>query len=167
MAVAYAQDLRDRVLRACERGMKTEQIADLFEVNSSWARRVKQRRRETGKTSPRPRGGATVIKIDLERLAELVKQRPDATIKELHALLGADCVESAVCMALKRLGLSFKKTIHAAEQNRPDVARHRAAWKRLQPRVDAERLIFIDETWTKTNMTRLRGRALRGQRLID
>jgi transposase len=28
-------------------------------------------------------------------------------------------------------------------------------------------LIFIDETWTKTNMTRLRGRAPRGQRLVD
>ena len=50
-----------------------------------------------------------MVKIDLARLAELVKANPDATIKELHALLGADCVESAVCMALKRLGLSFKK----------------------------------------------------------
>jgi transposase len=40
-------------------------------------------------------------------------------------------------------------------------------WRRLQPRVDARRLIFIDETWAKTNMTRLRGRALRGERLID
>jgi len=28
-------------------------------------------------------------------------------------------------------------------------------------------LIFIDETWSKTNMTRLRGRAPRGERLID
>ena len=28
-------------------------------------------------------------------------------------------------------------------------------------------MIFIDETWAKTNMTRLRGRSLRGQRLID
>jgi transposase len=28
-------------------------------------------------------------------------------------------------------------------------------------------VIFIDETWAKTNMTRLRGRSLRGQRLID
>ncbi len=109
MGVAYAQDLRDRVLAAYDRGMKTKQIAQLFEVSSSWARRVKQRRRETGETGPRPRGGATVIKIDLDRLAGLVKQRPDATIKELHALLGVDCVESAVCMALKRLGLSFKK----------------------------------------------------------
>ena len=109
MGVAYAQDLRDRVLAAYDRGMKTKQIAELFEVSSSWARRVKQRRRETGETAPRPRGGATVIKINLDRLGWLVKQRPDATIKELHALLGVDCVESAVCMALKRLGLSFKK----------------------------------------------------------
>jgi hypothetical protein len=28
------------------------------------------------------------------------------------------------------------------------------------------RLVFIDETWAKTNMTRLRGRAPRGQRLL-
>lgn len=28
-------------------------------------------------------------------------------------------------------------------------------------------MIFIDETWAKTNMTRLRGRSPRGQRLVD
>lgn len=28
-------------------------------------------------------------------------------------------------------------------------------------------MIFIDETWAKTNMTRLRGRAFRGERLVD
>ena len=109
MGVAYGQDLRDRVLRAYGRGMRTKQIAELFQVSSSWARRVKQRLRESGETSPRPRGGATVIKIDLVRLAELVRQRPDATTRELHAILGADCCESAVGLALKRLGLSFKK----------------------------------------------------------
>jgi transposase len=31
----------------------------------------------------------------------------------------------------------------------------------------AKRLVFIDETFTKTNMTRLRGRSKRGKRLID
>jgi transposase len=46
------------------------------------------------------------------------------------------------------------------------VARRRAVWKRIQPKIDADRLIFIDETWTKTNMTRLRGRAPRGERLV-
>jgi transposase len=168
MGASYAQDLRDRVLAAYDRGMKTKQISDTFQVSPAWTRRVKQRRRETGETTARPMGGATVVKIDLVRLAELVRQQPDATCKELRDKLGVACVESAICMALQRLGLSFKKkTIHAAEQERPDVAQRRAAWKQQQPTLNAERLIFIDETWAKTNMTRLRGRAPRGQRLID
>ncbi len=33
--------------------------------------------------------------------------------------------------------------------------------------LDARRLVFIDETWPNTSFTRLRGRAPRGQRLID
>jgi transposase len=60
-----------------------------------------------------------------------------------------------------------KKTIHAAEQDRPDVARRRNQWRLWSQDADPKRLIFIDETWGKTNMTRLRGRAPRGQRLID
>ena len=32
--------------------------------------------------------------------------------------------------------------------------------------MDPSKLVFIDETWCKTNMTRLRGRAPQGQRLI-
>jgi transposase len=33
--------------------------------------------------------------------------------------------------------------------------------------LDARRLVFLDETWTTTNFTRLRGRAARGERLVD
>jgi transposase len=32
--------------------------------------------------------------------------------------------------------------------------------------LDVRRLVFIDETWAKTNLTRTRGRCLRGQRLV-
>jgi transposase len=32
--------------------------------------------------------------------------------------------------------------------------------------LDPSRMVFIDETWARTNMTRLRGRAPRGERLI-
>jgi transposase len=46
------------------------------------------------------------------------------------------------------------------------VARKRARWRRHQAAVDPERLVFIDETWVKTNMTRTHGRARRGQRLV-
>ena len=109
MGAAYSQDLRDRVIAARDRGLNTKPVADLFSVSASWVRRVMQRRRETGQTTPRPRGGATVVKIDPDRLRELVGEQPDATIKELHQRLGVDCSMSAVGMALKRLGLSFKK----------------------------------------------------------
>ena len=53
----------------------------------------------------------------------------------------------------------------AAEQDRPDVARRRAQWRAYQPRIDPDRLVFIDETWTKTNMAPLRGWGPRGARL--
>lgn len=110
MGRPYDQDLRDRVLGAYDQGMKTKQISKIFQVSPAWARRIKQRRRETGETTPRPMGGATVVKINLDRLRELVGEHPDATIAELHQLLGADCCVSAVGMALVRLGLSFKKS---------------------------------------------------------
>ena len=46
------------------------------------------------------------------------------------------------------------------------MKRHRLRWRSHQRRVDPSRLVFIDETWTKTNMTRLYGWAQRGRRLV-
>ena len=57
-----------------------------------------------------------------------------------------------------------KKTAHASEQERPDVAARRRAWFEAQPDLDPERLVFIDETGASTKMARFRGRAERGQR---
>lgn len=45
------------------------------------------------------------------------------------------------------------------------MARRRAQWMAYQNRVDPSRLVFIDETWTKTNMAPLRGWAPVGQRI--
>ena len=61
---------------------------------------------------------------------------------------------------------ALKKTLFATEQDRPDVARRRRRWKAHQGRVDPARLVFIDETWAKTNMTRLCGWAPRGHKLV-
>jgi transposase len=59
---------------------------------------------------------------------------------------------------------ALKKTAHAAEQDRPDIAKRRLAWFDGQPDLDPERLVFIDETGATTRMARLRGRSARGQR---
>lgn len=47
------------------------------------------------------------------------------------------------------------------------MAEQRAAWKVRQAGLDPDRLVFLDETWAKTNMTRPRGRSLKGDRVID
>jgi transposase len=56
--------------------------------------------------------------------------------------------------------------LRAAEQGRADIAKAREEWRAGQPDLNPEKLVFIDETWAKTNMARLYGRALRGQRLV-
>ncbi len=56
--------------------------------------------------------------------------------------------------------------MHASEQEREDVQAARRAWSEAQSAMDVEKLVFIDETWTSTSMTRRYGRAPRGQRCI-
>lgn len=54
----------------------------------------------------------------------------------------------------------------ATEQKRQDVVDARAAWREAQKNFDPARLVFIDETWASTAMTRRYGRAPKGERLI-
>ena len=59
-----------------------------------------------------------------------------------------------------------KKSLRAAEQARADIAEARRVWRELQPGLQPEKLVFLDESWAKTNMTRLYGRSPRGTRLV-
>jgi transposase len=59
-----------------------------------------------------------------------------------------------------------KKTVHAAEQERPDVAEARTAWRHDQTSLDPSKLVFIDETGTSTNMARTYARSKRGVRAL-
>ncbi|MFI5094206.1 MAG: IS630 family transposase [Candidatus Acidiferrales bacterium] len=60
----------------------------------------------------------------------------------------------------------MKKTLVAAEQNRPDVAEKRAHWHAQLAVETLDRLVFVDESGANTKMTRRRGRALGGRRLV-
>src|SRR5215210_3915871 len=60
-----------------------------------------------------------------------------------------------------------KKSLRAAEQDRPDVARHRSRWRVWQRYMDADRFVFLDETGATTAMTRLSGWGPKGERLVD
>ena len=114
-------DLRQRVVHACDAGEGTrKEIAKRFQVSESWIRRLLQRRRETGSMAPLPGGRGPEPKLAgtrLERLKKLVEDHPDATLEELRRRLRLKCGVSTVQRALKRLGLSFKKS-RFAQPNR-------------------------------------------------
>jgi transposase len=110
---AYSQDLRERVVRACDEGRGTRPyLAELFGVSTAWIRRLLQRRRETGSFAALPRGGGSAAKMDSDRcgrLLVLVAEQPDATLAELRDRLQAPVHLSTVARTLARLGLTVKK----------------------------------------------------------
>ena len=170
----YSQDLRERVFAAADDGEPVGRIAELLRVSISYVSKVLGRRRRTGQTTALaqrchvpPRLAALHGAIETQ-----VTTCPDATIAELRAWLSTTHQVSAstglMWKTLAALDLTFKKkSVHAAEQERPDVAKARMEWRAKQPSLSPNKLVFIDETWTKTNMTRLYGRAPRGQRVVD
>ena len=107
---AYSMDLRTRVLAACDAGQPTKAVAATFGVSPAWVRRLKQHRRERGDAVPRRGGGSRGRKIDRGRLAELVREQPDATLAELRDRLGVAVAVWSVCRALRQLKLSYKKS---------------------------------------------------------
>jgi transposase len=112
---AYSMDLRERVIAACDAGRRTKEVAQTFKVSPAWVRRLKQHRRERGDIVPRNGGGSRGRKIDRQRLAELVQEKPDATLVELRDRLvaqgGKKVTPWAICKALQELKLTFKKSL--------------------------------------------------------
>ena len=108
MARAYSMDLRQRVIDDCDAGLGTKAVAEKYKVSPAWVRRLKQHRRERGDIEPR-QGGHYPRQFDRDQLAQLVEAQPDATLAELRDQLGVQVSLSAICMALKKLKLTYKK----------------------------------------------------------
>ena len=109
---AYSHDLRIRVLRAWDSGMRAEQVAATYEVSRAWVHRLVQRRRETGSIEPRRqttfRRRALTPAQD-HRLVALITAHPDATLVELRDALPTTAALSTLWRNLKRLGYTVKK----------------------------------------------------------
>jgi len=171
---AYAQDLRERVFAAADMGLPVGRVAEMLFVSISYVSKVLGRRRTTGETTAKPQRCHVPCKLtgQFGAIEEQVNARPDATIEELRTwLLETHNVSASTALVWETLAhlqlTRKKKTLHAAEQNRPDVAKARTEWRENQPSLNPGKLIFIDETSTKTNMVRLYGRSKCGTRLID
>ena len=106
----YSKEFRGQVLAACDRGRSTREVATYFEVSESWVRRIKQERRELNKVAPCLTRLRTPLWAPLaDRMRELVRQKPDLTLRELKAELGTELSVQTLCTALQRLRLTVKK----------------------------------------------------------
>jgi transposase len=114
---SYPLGVRRRIIAMYKAGEATEEIAAVFGYSKSGVRRVRQRYEETGSYAPltgrpghapgrRPRLDAPA----LQRLAAEVARRPDATLAELRGRVGVPGCLATYCQALRRLGLTRKKS---------------------------------------------------------
>src|SRR3954454_18691079 len=160
----YSQDLRQRIVETVQRGEGSlRQIARRFLVSVSFVTRLLKRYRSTSSLEPQPHGGGHPPALgpeDLERLRELIRQQPDATLEECRQRLGASCSTMTISRALRKLGLPRKKKgPHAQEQDRPDVQEQRREFREELADTDPRKLVFVDECGANTAMTRTHGRA--------
>ena len=110
MAVAYSKEFRREVLAACDAGGGTREVALRFNVSESWVRRIKQDRRETGKTAPKTtRDRKKSWEPYRDWILKQLDKRPDIYLRELQAAakeeLGwevSDVTLSRACRELRR-----------------------------------------------------------------
>jgi transposase len=147
------------------------QIARRFLVSVSFVTRLLRTHRSTGSLQSKPHGGgnpAALTPEDLERLRELIRQQPDATLEECRQRLGVACSTMAISRALSKLGLPRKRKVpRAQEQDSPEVREQRREFCEELAGVDPRRLVFVDECGANTAMTRTHGRAPAGERVYS
>jgi transposase len=112
---AYSQDLRDRVLRALERGDRPTEIARRFEVSRVWVYQVRDRWQRDGRRSSLRVGGhrrSRVAGMESE-LRAWIEAEVDLTLAEICARLarqaGIQIKASALWHQLDKWNLTLKK----------------------------------------------------------
>jgi transposase len=165
-----SNDLRQRVVAAVEGGESCRSVASRFGVAVSSVVKWSQRYRATGSVAPGQMGGHRKRLLEPHRafILDRIGRTPHLTLhglKDELAARGVSVSHNAVWLFLRREGLRFKKTLLALERARSDIAHRRRRWLSWQASLDPRRLVFIDETWIKTNMAPLRGWGPKGDRV--
>ena len=115
--MAYSEDLRARVIKAIQRGDRSQrQIAEDFDVSRSFVEEIWRRYRETGSWERKiwQAGPTPKLAEQVDALRAHVQAHPDATLEaRCQHMLGSDGKPvSAITMSrmLKRLGITHKKS---------------------------------------------------------
>jgi transposase len=112
--MAYSMDYRIAVARAHDVSGSSSEVAEQFGCSESWVRRLIQHRRERGTLEPlssaRHDDQRTYDDADEQRILELIKAKPDATLAEVAEALTKPAHPATVSRTLKRLNLPRKKS---------------------------------------------------------
>lgn len=114
----------------------------------AFVRQLERHPRATDSVSPKPIGGSRGFRIDGDDrrwLLARIAGQPDLTLEELRRELlaerGLGAGYGTLWRFCEREKLTFKKTLHPTQQERPDVAEARAARREAQPGCDE----FVEE----------------------
>lgn len=171
----YSLDLRQRIVDAYDRGEgSVRELAEQFGVAPNTVQNYLTQWRQTGSLAPLPHGGGPPRLLErrhervLLALLRAENDRTDAEYAERFTRrTGLRVSRRTINRTWRRLRVTRKKKVlHATEQERPDVQRARRAFRRRAQRHHGSRFIFIDEFGTNLGLTRLYGRACRGQRAV-
>ena len=171
MSKALSLDLRVRVLAAVQAGATHRQAAERFGVSAASVSRWRAREREQGDARPKALGGdrrSKRIEACGEAVLSALGPDGDATLEEVRRTLAAQGLSfgfGTIQRFFARHAITRKKRPRALPSKAAPTSRSSARPFEGQLDLDPERLIFIDETWASTNMSRRHGRAPRGQRL--
>lgn len=112
----YSTDLRERVVRAYEKGDGSiRQLASRYEVSKNTIQAWLDRKRSTGSVTPLPATGGKVSQLVgfEERLAAMVQAHPDSTLAQYCETWleqqGVAVAESTMCRWLQQRELTLKK----------------------------------------------------------
>ncbi|UZW55476.1 IS630 transposase-related protein [Sphingobium sp. JS3065] len=137
MPRSYSQDLRDRVIDAVVRGGESRRSASRrFGVSEASAIKWVQRYERVGDRRCAGTGGHRPSKVKPERdwLLAAIATEPDITLSALSAklLVERGSVRTRACYRASSSAKvsASKKSVLPSEQDRRDVARRRASWKR-------------------------------------
>ncbi len=105
--MAYSEDFRKRALEFMEEGHTYKELYESFKIYPSTIEEWRKLLKKNGTLKPQYDKRDSSRKIDLKKLEQAIKEKPDAYLDELAQKF--NCTKQAIFYALKRLKVSYKK----------------------------------------------------------
>ena len=113
MPTAYSYDLRIKVIKAIDGGMKKNQASKIINLSRNTINLWMKRREETGDVRAKvgyQQGYGTKIK-DLEKFREFVTRQGSKTQQEMAEAWSGEISDRTLGKALKKIGFTRKKNL--------------------------------------------------------